>query len=211
MVAGDETAGLLTEAALALASEAGWRSLSLVEVAKRAGVPLVDCYRIIPDKSALLGLLLADTDAIMLRDGAADPADAPRDRLFDVMMRRFDGLQARRAGMVAIVRGLPSDPVGAARLAPRLARSLAWMLQSAGFSTAGVSGALRLKVLGAVYLCALRAWVDDETADMARTMAALDRALRRAESLAEMLPGRRHRNRTTDANGGRAADGASPA
>ena len=210
-MAADETAARLTAAALALASEDGWRSLSLVEVAKRAEVPLVDCYRIIPDKSALLALLLADTDAIMLREGAADTADAPRDRLFDVMMRRFDGLQARRAGMVAIVRGLSSDPVGAARLVPRLARSLAWMLQTAGFSTAGVSGALRLKALGAVYLYALRAWVDDETADMARTMAALDRALRRAESLAEMLPGRRHWNRTTAADGGCAADGASPA
>lgn len=211
MVATDETAGRLTEAALALASEGGWRSLSLVEVAQRAGVPLVDCYRAVPDKSALLGLLLADTDAFMLRDGAADPADAPRDRLFDVMMRRFDGLQARRAGMVAVVHGLRSDPVAAARLAPRLARSLAWMLQTAGFSTAGLGGAVRLKALAAVYLYALRAWVDDETADMARTMAALDRALRRAESLAGMLPGSRDRRRTAGAAGGHAADGASPA
>lgn len=205
MVAADETVRRLTEAALALASEQGWRSLTLVDVAKRAGVPLADCYRVVPDKTALLGLLLAETDVFMLRDGAAYPSDAPRDRLFDVMMRRFDGLQSRRAGMVAVVRGLPSDPATALRLTPQLARSLSWMLQAAGVSPAGISGLVRIKVLAAVYLCALRAWLDDETADMARTMAALDKALRRAETLARMLPGRRHRRRAPG------ADGASPA
>ena len=47
--------------------------------------------------------------------------------------------------------------------------------------------------------------------DRVTPLAALDRALRRAESLAGMLPGRRRRNRATDADGRRAADGASPA
>jgi hypothetical protein len=123
-----------------------------------------------------------------LREGAADPEEAPRDRLFDVLMRRFDALQARRAGTVAILRALPFDPASVARLLPRLARSLVWMLESAGVSTIGLPGALRVKALGVVYLYALRAWVDDDTPDMARTMAALDRALRNAERLARRLP-----------------------
>lgn len=183
----------LTEAALTLADERGWQALAMVDVAKRADVPLLDCYRIFPDKAALLCRLLAATDEAVLRDGAADPEEAPRDRLFDVVMRRFDALQARRPGTVAILRDLPFDPASVARLLPRLARSLVWMLESAGVSTIGLPGALRVKGLGVVYLYALRAWIDDDTPDMARTMAALDRALRNAERLARRLPsGRQH-------------------
>lgn len=188
--AAEATAEKLIAAALSLAEERGWRAVSLADVARRGEVPLADCYRLIPDKTALLCRLLAATDVHMLRDGAADPHDNVRDRLFDVMMRRFDALQSRRPGMIAILRDLPSDPGSALRLLPRLRRSLGWMLEAAGISAAGLRGAVRVRVLGGVYLCALRAWIDDETADMARTMAALDKALRRAERLADMLPRR---------------------
>ena len=193
MIAADVAAERLTAAALSLASERGWQAVSLADVAKRAEMSLSDCYRLIPDKTTLLYHLLAATDEYMLREGAADPQDNTRDRLFDVLMRRFDALQTRRLGMVAVLRELPFDPASAARLLPRLRRSLVWMLETAGVSATGLPGALRIKALGAVYLYALRAWIDDETPDMARTMAALDKALRRVEWLAGMLPGGRSR------------------
>lgn len=179
----------LTAAALVLAAEHGWQGLSLVDVARRAEVPLVDCYRVLPDRATLLHRLLAGTDEAVLRQGPADLNETPRDRLFDVLMRRFDSLQSRRAGMLAILRGLPLDPANAATLLPRLARSLRWMLDVAAVPTAGVPGALRLNAVCLVYLYALRAWMDDDTADMARTMAALDKALRQADQLLHYLPG----------------------
>ena len=96
-------------------------------------------------------------------------------------MRRFDALQTRRAGTMAILRELPLDPASLVGLLPRLARSFVWMLETAGVSTTGLPGALRVKALGIVYLYALRIWIDDDTPDMARTMAALDKALRCAD------------------------------
>jgi hypothetical protein len=48
--------------------------------------------------------------------------------------------------------------------------------------------------MAAVYGSALRAWLKDESADMGKTMAALDRALGHAESLVRFIgrgaPGR---------------------
>lgn len=210
--AAEATAGKLIAAALSLAGERGWRAVSLAEVAERAEVPLSDCYRVIPDKATLLGRLLAATDVHMLREGAADPHDSTRDRLFDVIMRRFDALQSRRQGMIAILRDLPLDPASAVRLLPKLRRSLVWMLETAGISTAGLKGAVRIRVLGGIYLYGLRAWIDDETPDMARTMAALDRALRRAERLAGLLPHRNRRSRgdSTAAGSASAGPGLSP-
>ncbi len=59
---------------------------------------------------------------------------------------------------------------------------MAAMLEAAGIASGGLAGALRTKGLAAIYLATLRDWFGDDTADKAKTMAALDARLRRAES-----------------------------
>jgi hypothetical protein len=61
-----------------------------------------------------------------------------------------------------------------------------------------VAGALRAKGLMAINLATLRVWLRDDSADMAKTMAALDGYLRRVESL---LRGTRRRQRPADEAG----------
>jgi AcrR family transcriptional regulator len=188
MTADNEIIDRMTRAALALASERGWRTMSLAEVVARAEVPLLDAYQAVPSKTALLARLIDSSDRAVLSGGAATMTDTARDRLFDVVMRRFDSLQSRRQGMVAILRDLPCDPPALLCLLPRFARSMAWMLEAAGISSSGL-GSLRIKGLALVYLNALRVWLEDDSPDMARTMAAVDKGLRRAEQLARSLPG----------------------
>lgn len=179
---------LVVSAALALVAEHGWSRLSMAAVAARAGLPLLDVYRAVPSKAMLPALVVAATDRAVLAGGTADAAESPRDRLFDVLMRRFDALQARRPGMVALMRGLRSDPVALSRFAPRLARSLGWMLEAADIPSGGIVGALRTQALAVVHADALRVWLDDDTPDMAKTMAAVDRGLARLETVVRFLP-----------------------
>jgi hypothetical protein len=68
---------------------------------------------------------------------------------------------------------------------------MALMLEAAGLATGGVRGVLRIKGLALIYLATLRVWLRDESADKARTMAALDTQLRRTEALVLRLRGRR--------------------
>ena len=184
----DDNAKRMAEAAVELASERGWRDVSLADVAARAELPLPDAYRVAPTKAHLLAQLIAATNLVVLEGGMADRAEAPRDRLFDVLMRRFDAMQARRGGMVAILRDLPLDPLSALCALPQFGQSLGWMLEAAGISSAGVVGALKVKGLAVVYLSTLRVWLDDKTADMARTMAALDKNLICAERALRRVP-----------------------
>jgi hypothetical protein len=102
---------------------------------------------------------------------------SPRDRLFDLLMRRLDVLQAHRAGVLALLRWLPAAPAAAALLACANLRSMRWMLDGAGIDSRGLLGRLRVKGLLAVWLWVVRAWQADESADLAATMAALDQAL----------------------------------
>ena len=111
----------------------------------------------------------------------------PRERIFDLLMRRFDVLQQHRAGMLALLRILPLNPVLAFGLGTATLRSMAWMLETAGLSAAGLRGLVRAEALVGVWLYALRAWKDDASADLAGTMAALDKALDQADRLFDML------------------------
>lgn len=184
----------LLRSALSLAAAGGWQAASLAAVAKDADVPLADAYAQFPTRLSILSGLLNRTDRKVLADGPADIDDAPRDRLFDILMRRFDALAADREGMRMIVRDMPGDPLNALLLAPCFAASMAWMLETAGLPATGVGGSIRVKGLAIVYLATLRTWLDDDSIDMAKTMAALDRNLQRADSLARRLPLRsRHR------------------
>ena len=82
-------------------------------------------------------------------------------------------------------------PAGLALAAGPLRTSLQWMLAAARVEPWGALQPLQLKGLGLVYLSVLRVWLADDGEDQARTMAALDKALSRADSLAGRLRPRR--------------------
>ena len=58
---------------------------------------------------------------------------------------------------------------------------MGWMLEAAGIGTDGAGGSLRVTGLAAVYASVFRTWLEDDDPGHARTMAALDRRLRRGE------------------------------
>ncbi|MFC7609047.1 hypothetical protein [Teichococcus aestuarii] len=68
-----------------------------------------------------------------------------------------------------------------------LAGSMQWMLEAARIEAGGLQGLLRVKGLSAVWIATLRAWEQDDSQDLGPTMAALDRALDKAERVARML------------------------
>lgn len=188
---GAEAEARLVAAALELIAERGWRSLTLEDVAERAGLDLAAVRALFPQRDALLEAFFREVDRKVAAEGtySADDPNPARDRLFDVLMRRFDALNPHRAAIAALTRDLPFDPKGAARAACRICRSLKGALETAGLSPQGPLGCLRLQGLVAIYLNALRVWLSDETSDLSPTMAALDKGLRAAESLMAALGG----------------------
>ncbi len=187
--AGDEARALA--AALDRIAENGWRKLTIADVARKAGLPPARVRALFPGREAVLETFFLDIDRRVAAEGgyAADDPSPARDRLFDVLMRRFDALAPHRPAMKALIKDLPLDPETAAWCAYRLSRSLAWTLDTAGLSARGALGRIRVKGLVLIYLNALRAWLSDETADMSPTMAALDKGLRAAESILGALAG----------------------
>ena len=65
-----------------------------------------------------------------------------------------------------------------------LCRSMSWMLEAAGMDTGGARGAMRVAGLSGVYLKTLKVWKKDDSPDLSKTMAALDKDLNRLEQFA---------------------------
>ena len=171
----------MLDAALALAAGRPWREISLAEIAAEAGLPLDQAYTACPSRPAVLRALQRRIDRAALKDAAGESEGGQRDRLFDLLMRRFDALRPHQAALRSILR----DGLGDPQLlwgAPGLLRSMAWMLEAAGVSAFGWRGALRARVLAVLYLSVFRIFLNDDSTDLAKTMAALDRRLRRGES-----------------------------
>jgi AcrR family transcriptional regulator len=171
----------LVDAALALAAGRPWREISLAEIAAKAGLTLDQAYAACPSRLAILRALQRRIDRTALAEAGGQGEDGQRDRLFDLLMRRFDALQAHRGALRSILRDSLGDPQLLCG-APGLFRSMAWMLEGAGISAAGWRGRLRVHLLAGLYLSVFRIFLDDDSADLAKTMAALDRRLRRGES-----------------------------
>ncbi len=162
----------------------GWRHLNLAEAARAAELPLDRTRERFPGPAALLLRLGSLADQAALAEAGGDgldgaPAPSPRERLFDMLMRRFDVLQQHRGGVIALLRALPGDLPLALLLADATSRSMRWMLEGAGLEASGLRGVVRINGLLGVWLYTLRCWERDDSPDLAGTMAALDRALDR--------------------------------
>ena len=176
------------DTAMALTAERGWSDLSLAEIAEAAGLPLAKVAAHYGSKQAILAAFTRRIDAAVLADAEADALEgSAKDRLFDVLMRRFDALDPHRKALGNLILDQTRDPGGALCAAIGLRRSLALMLEAAGLSATGLRGLVRIKGLALIYLAALRVWLKDESADKAKTMAALDRQLTRADGLLRRL------------------------
>jgi AcrR family transcriptional regulator len=183
----------IIDAALGQIATEGWRNMSLAAVAASAGLPILRVYRLFGSKYAILRALYRRVDELVLADPPPAEADErPRDRLFDLLMRRLDSLRRYRPSLEVLGRELWSDPVAAHCAGRSLLRSMRWMLEAADISTGGWRGAVTVRLTTAAYLSAMRVWQRDDTADLAPTMAALDARLRWIEGW--LAPGYRPRH-----------------
>lgn len=174
----------IISAALGLAAEQKWQDVTLAHIAERAGTTLVAMREHFSSKGEILAAFTRRVDDEMLRRSPrrAD-GQMPRDTLFEVIMTRFDVLEPYKGALKSIAKsGLPE----LAQIPPILATQ-GWILEAAGISSGGVGGQVRTAGLTTVYASVFQTWLEDDDAGLARTMAALDRRLRRGQRTLERV------------------------
>lgn len=179
--------GRIAATALDLAGRKRWSDVGLVDIAQSAGLTLAELRRehIASKSDVLAAITRAIDDSVLAQAKRRAEGTAPRDAIFDVIMSRFDAMAPYKAALRSIFLGQPPD----LRHAGSVLNSQRWMLEAAGVGTDGLTGTMKAAGLASVYGAVFRIWLDDDDPGLARTMAALDRRLRRGESTMQSIDG----------------------
>jgi len=171
-------------AALSVAAKRPWHEVTLDRVAKAGKLSLAATSAVFASTDAIppaiVGFIDAETTANI---GAFDRDASPRERLFEILMARFDVLQAHRQGLLAIAEACRKSPALGLAVIQRQWQGMRTMLQLAGIEP----DAPQIIGLLALYHHVLRHWEHDTSPDMAKTMATLDRSLAHAETVMAAL------------------------
>ena len=178
----------IIDAFVTLLAEKPIERIGFAEIAKSARVSLSELRGTFPSMLAILAAQMREIDRAVLAGGDAELADEPpRERLFDVLMRRLEVLAPHRAAVRSLMRSASLNPSLAFALNSLSVRSQQWMLTAADIGASGPRGMLRAQGLALLFASVLRTWIDDQDRGLARTMAALDRALARGQRWAGLL------------------------
>ena len=173
---------------MALLGEQPIERIGMAEIAARAAVSLADLRGEFGTPLAILAAHVKELDRQVLTEIDPDMAEeSPRERLFDVLMRRIELLGSHKEAVRSLLRSVRYDPPLALALNVMAVRSQQWMLTAAGIDASGPKGMVRAQGLALLFANVLRTWVDDDDDGLARTLAALDRELARGQRFAGLL------------------------
>ena len=173
---------------MALLAEKRFEDIGFAEIARRAGVSLSELRMKHTSKIEMLAAYMREVDRAVL-DGidAGLAEEPPRERLFDVLMRRLDVLAADKAAVQSLRQSLTFNPGLTLAVNGLAVRSMQWMLTAADISASGPTGMVRAQGLALLFTSVLRTWLHDDDPGQARTLAALDRALSSGQRWAGLL------------------------
>ncbi|HML07432.1 MAG TPA: TetR/AcrR family transcriptional regulator [Xanthobacteraceae bacterium] len=173
---------------LALLTEKPFEEIGLAEIAARAGVSIAQLRDEFSSTLAIIAAHIKTIDRAVLAGDFSDMAEEPaRERLFDVLMRRLEVLAPHRQAVGSLLRSARRNPPLALALNGLVTRSQQWMLTAAGINASGPRGIICAQGLAVLFGSVVRTWVHDDDPGLARTMAALDRALARGQRFAGFL------------------------
>ena len=173
---------------MSLLAEKRFEDIGFGEIAARSGLTLANCRQEFGSTLAIYAAHMKDLDRKVLASASGDMAEEPpRERLFDVLMRRIETMAPYREATRSLLKSVSCNPGLAFALNGFAVRSQSWMLTAADIDAAGPRGMIRAQGLAMLFASVLRTWIDDEDEGLARTMAALDRALARGQRWSGML------------------------
>ena len=173
---------------MSLLAEHRFEQIGLSQIASDAKLSLAELRAEFASTLSILAAHIKEIDRAVLAGIDADMAEeSPRERLFDVLMRRLEILEPHKEAVRSLMRSASCNPGLALALNGLAVRSQQWMLTAADIGASGPKGMLRAQGLALLFANVLRTWVNDDDDGHAKTLAALDRELARGQRFAGML------------------------
>ncbi len=176
----ESLADKILEVAVEQIATSGWSAVNMSVIAEQLHTTIDRVYEVYPSKLYILGDFIRKLDQQTLANIEKFVEDeTTKDRLFAVIMARFDACAEYKGAISNLRRDALKDPALAMCIMPYGLNSMIWLLEAAGLKVDGILGIIRAKIFAAFYLYLVGIWLADETTDMSTTMAAVDRSLDR--------------------------------
>src|SRR3954465_1847586 len=133
---------------MALLAEKRFEEIGFGEIASRSGLTLANCRAEFGSTLAIYAAHWKDLDRKVLAGASGDMAEEPpRERLFDVLMRRIESMAPHRGAVRSLLKSAQCNPGLAFALNALAVRSQTWMLTAADINAAGPRGVIRAQGL----------------------------------------------------------------
>ena len=174
---------------LKLAETITWQEITVDNIARVAKVEPSILLQNFSSKLSILEAFNRQLDANIRQEFAKTRnLGSVREQLFDIIMTRFDFLNSHKQALKSIYKTtIPYDLHATICGLNNVTNSMKVVLNMTEISTKTPLGCIRTKLLSAIFVRSFVTWLNDDSADMAKTMAKLDRDLAKAERLSNLI------------------------
>jgi hypothetical protein len=175
------------KACLKVIEREGWKSFTFAKASQESGIPLSAFKKHFSSPTDVMIHLFQEIDKVVLEHHVASENLSTKERLFEIIMERFDAATPYKPVLRRFWHDWLYTPDDFPSLACQGYYSMVWMLEVVGLNPRGISGILRVQGLITLYVLTLRTWLDDDSPDLGKTMAFLDKGLSKMEQAAVWL------------------------
>ena len=166
-----------------LIEKKGWSYFSLKSLAKENKSDLESIKIFFKNKSQFLESFSEMIDNKVLANIDKDEfnKNSIKDNLFELIMLRFENLNHYKTGLKILLSDLKKSPVELKKIMKKVFDSMDLFLEIANVKNNYLMDFIKVNIIFIIYSYVFNVWLDDQSSEMSKTMAELDKWLSKAE------------------------------
>ena len=175
--------------AFKLIEEKGWNDFSLEKLAKEESIKIEDLIFFFKDETKLIESFseMIDEQVIKEVDLNEFNQNSVKDNIFELIMIRFEMLSPYKKSLDILLKQLKYEPKTLKKLTKKIFNSLDLFLEISNAKSNYVFDFLKLNIMFIIYGHTFKIWLEDDSEDMGKTMAEVDKWLSEAEGYANKI------------------------
>ena len=175
--------------AFKLIEEKGWNDFSLEKLAKEKSIKMEDLNFFFKDETKLIESFseMIDEQVIKEVDLNEFNQNSVKDNIFELIMIRFEMLSPYKKSLDILLKQLKYEPKTLKKLTKKIFNSLDLFLEISNAKNNYVFDFLKLNIMFIIYGYTFKIWLEDDSEDMGKTMAEVDKWLSEAEGYANKI------------------------
>lgn len=163
-----------------LLEDKDWIALTLNDVATHLNISLEEMHHFATSKEDLLTVMISYIEEQTLKHIDQDlitEKTSKEDQLFDSLFARFEAATPHKKPIANLKNTFQGNPTLAFNTIPQFIEAVKRLAALSDIHFTGPLGALQLRGFALIYLRLIYIWLEDDSPDMAKTMAATNKAV----------------------------------